>query len=76
MLSHESDMSQKILLETRKTGLFRFIDSDDRQGRRRHSTRELLLQPSDVWMEDRQGPQQPKGLKQWIIDLIYEKKEK
>jgi hypothetical protein len=32
--------------------------------------------PSDVWMEDRQEPQQPKGLKQQILDLIYEKKEK
>jgi hypothetical protein len=37
--------------------------------------RELLLQLSDVWTEDRQEPWQPKGLKQWIIDLIYEKKK-
>jgi hypothetical protein len=38
--------------------------------------REVLLRPSDVWMENRQEPQQPKGLKGWIIDLIYEKKKK
>jgi hypothetical protein len=38
--------------------------------------RELLLRPSDIWMEDRQEPQQLKGLKRRIIDLIYEKKEK
>jgi hypothetical protein len=38
--------------------------------------RELLLRPSDVWMEVRQEPRQPKGLKRWILDLIYEKKEK
>jgi hypothetical protein len=28
-----------------------------------YSMRELLLQPSDIWMKDRQEPQQPKGLK-------------
>jgi hypothetical protein len=38
--------------------------------------RELLLWPSDIWTEDREEPQQPKGLKQWIIDLIYEKKKR
>jgi hypothetical protein len=38
--------------------------------------RELLLWPSDVQMEDRQELWQPKGLKQRIIDLIYEKKKK
>jgi hypothetical protein len=37
--------------------------------------RELLLRPSDVWMEDRQEPQQPKGLKWWILYLIYERKK-
>jgi hypothetical protein len=37
--------------------------------------KELLLRPSDVWMKDRQKPQQPKGLKQWILDLIDKKKE-
>jgi hypothetical protein len=37
--------------------------------------RELLLQSSDVWTEDRQEPQQSKGLKRQIIDLIYEKKK-
>jgi hypothetical protein len=37
---------------------------------------ELLLQPSDVWTEDRQQPQQPKVLKQRILDLNDEKKEK
>jgi hypothetical protein len=52
-----------------------FIDSDGSQGRRRHSTRELLLWSSDVWKEDRQEPRQPKGLKRQILDLIYEKKE-
>jgi hypothetical protein len=38
--------------------------------------RELLLQPSDVWMKDRHEPRQPKGLKRRILDLIDEKKEK
>jgi hypothetical protein len=38
--------------------------------------RELLLWPSDIWTEDREEPQQPKGLKWWIIDLIYEKKKR
>jgi hypothetical protein len=37
--------------------------------------RELLLRPSDVWMEDRQEPWQPKGLKWWILYLIYERKK-
>jgi hypothetical protein len=36
---------------------------------------ELPLQPSDVWTTDRQEPQQPKGLKWWIVDLIDEKKK-
>jgi hypothetical protein len=31
-----------------QTGLSGFVDSDDSQARRRHSTWELLLQPSDV----------------------------
>jgi hypothetical protein len=37
--------------------------------------RELLLWPIDDWMEDMQEPQQPKRLKQWILDLIYGKKK-
>jgi hypothetical protein len=37
--------------------------------------RELLLRPSDVWIEDGQEPREPKGLKRWILDLIYEKKK-
>jgi hypothetical protein len=59
-----------------QTGSSDFVDSDGSQGHRWHSTRELLLRPSDVWTEDRQEPWQPKGLKQQIIDLIYDKKEK
>jgi hypothetical protein len=59
-----------------QTGCSDFIDSDDSQGQRQHSTRELLLQPGDVWMEGRQEPQQPKGFKWWIIYLINEKKKK
>jgi hypothetical protein len=53
-----------------------FVDSDDSQGRRWHSMMELFLRPSDVWMKDRQEPQQSKGLKWRILDLIDEKKEK
>jgi hypothetical protein len=30
-----------------------FVDSDGSQGHYRHSTRELLLRPSDVWMKVR-----------------------
>jgi hypothetical protein len=56
--------------------LSNFVDSNDSHGRRRHSTRELLLQPSDIWIEDRQEPRQPWRLGWWIIDLIDEKKEK
>jgi hypothetical protein len=69
-------MSRKVLLEIGKTGRSGFIDFDCSQGRRRHSMRELLLWPSDIWTEDREEPQQPKGLKRWIIDLIYEKKKR
>jgi hypothetical protein len=73
---HESDRSRKLLFETGKTGLSGFVDFNGSQGCRRHSTRELLLRPSNVWTEDRQEPWQPKGLKQQILDLIYEKKKK
>jgi hypothetical protein len=52
-----------------------FVDSDSSQECRRHSTTELLLWSSDVWMEDRQEPWHPKGLKRQILNLIY-KKEK
>jgi hypothetical protein len=82
VLPHESDKSRKLMLETEKLdclvwqiGWCSFVDSDGSQGRRRHSTRELLLQPSDIWTEDRQEPQQSKGLKWQIIDLIYKKKK-
>jgi hypothetical protein len=37
---------------------------------------ELLLQPTDVWMEDRKEPWQPKELWRWILDLIDKQKEK
>jgi hypothetical protein len=59
-----------------QTGWSGLVDSDGSQGRRRHSTRELLLQPSDVRTEDRREPRQPKGLKRRILDLIYKKKKK
>jgi hypothetical protein len=36
----------------------------------------LLLRPSNVWTVERREPRQPKGLKQRILDLIYEKKKK
>jgi hypothetical protein len=53
-----------------------FIDSDGSQGRRRHSTREPLLRPSDVWLMKKLEPRQLKGLKRRILDLIDEKKGK
>jgi hypothetical protein len=64
----------KIRLSVWQTGWSDFVDSDSSQGCRRHSMRELLLWPSDIWTEDRQEQQQPKG-EQWILDLIYEKKK-
>jgi hypothetical protein len=36
----------------------------------------LLLRLSDIYIEDRLEPQQPKELERWILDLIDEKKEK
>jgi hypothetical protein len=45
------------------------------QGHHWHSMMELLLRPSDVWMEDSQERQESKGLKWQILDLIDEKKE-
>jgi hypothetical protein len=73
-------MSRKPLFETGKTrlsdlGWLSFVDSEGSQECHRHSTREFLLWPSNVWMKDRQESQQPKGLKRQIIDLIYEKKK-
>jgi hypothetical protein len=41
-----------------QTGWSSFVNSDSSQGHRRHSMRELLLHPSDVWMEDRQEQRQ------------------
>jgi hypothetical protein len=67
---------QKLDCPVWQTGRFSFIDSDDNQGCRQHSMRELLLWPSNVWMKDRQEPRQPKGWKWKILDLIDEKKEK
>jgi hypothetical protein len=75
-VAHKSDMSRKLLLKIGKIGLSGFVDSDSSQGHHRHSMREFLLRPSDVWTEDRQEPWQPKGLKQQILDLIYEKKKR
>jgi hypothetical protein len=75
LLPHELNRSRKLLAETTETELPGFVDSDDSQGHHRHSMRELLLQPRDIWMEDRQEPRQPKGLKQRILDPIYEKKK-
>jgi hypothetical protein len=72
---HKSNRNRKLLLEAAEIGWSNFIHSDGNQGHRRHSTMELLLRPNDVWMEDRQEPRQPKRLKRWILDLIYEKKK-
>jgi hypothetical protein len=36
---------------------------------------ELLLQPSDIWMKDRQEPRQLKELGWRLRDLINEKKK-
>jgi hypothetical protein len=69
-------MFDLILLDDEQDRAMLHLYSDGSQGRRRHSTRELLLRPSNVWTTDRQEPWQPKGLKQWIIYLIYEKKKK
>jgi hypothetical protein len=56
VLPQESDRSRKLLLKTGKIGLSGFVNSDGSQGYRRHLTRELLLRPSDIWIEDRQEP--------------------
>jgi hypothetical protein len=58
-----------------QTGWSSFVDSNDSQGHHWHSMMELLLRPSDVWMEDSQERQESKGLKWQILDLIDEKKE-
>jgi hypothetical protein len=75
-LPHRSDWSRKLSLETGKIGLSDFVDSDGSQRRRRYSMRELLFRSNDVWVKDRQEPQQLKRLKWPILDLIYEKKKK
>jgi hypothetical protein len=36
----------------------------------------LLLQPSGIWVVERHEPQQLLRLKQWLRDLIDEKKRK
>jgi hypothetical protein len=64
------------MLKTEKVGWSDFIDFNGSQTRRRHSTSEFLLRPSDIWTEDSQKSRQLKGLKRRIIDLIDEKKEK
>jgi hypothetical protein len=56
-----------------QTGLSDFVNFDGSQRRHRHSSIKLLHQPSDVWIEDRLEPQQPKGLWQWLLDLIARK---
>jgi hypothetical protein len=66
---------EKLDCPVRQTGWSGFVDFDISQGHRRYSMRELLFWPSNVWTEDRQEPWQPKGLRRWIIDLIYEKKK-
>jgi hypothetical protein len=58
-----------------QTGVSGFVDSDGSQGRRCHSTRELLLWPSDIWMEDRQESRQPWRLGRRLRDLIEEKQK-
>jgi hypothetical protein len=73
---YHTDRNRKLLLDTEKIGRSDFVNFNDSQGCHRHSTRELLIWPSDAWTEDRHEPRQSKGLKRRIIDLIYEKKEK
>jgi hypothetical protein len=59
-----------------QTGLSGFVGTDDSQGRHRASTREPLLQPSDVWSVKELEPWQFKGLRRQLRDLIDKKKGK
>jgi hypothetical protein len=76
LLPHETNRKRKLLLKTAETRLFSFVNSDGSEGRRWYSTMELLLWPTDVWMEDRKEPWQPKELWRWILDLIDKQEEK
>jgi hypothetical protein len=69
LLAHETNKSREILLEPGQTGQSDFVRIDASQGRRRASTREPLLQPSDIWSVKELEQRRSKELRRQILDL-------
>jgi hypothetical protein len=69
LLPHETNKSREILLEPGQTGQSDFVGIDASQGRCRASTREPLLQPSDIWSVKELEQRRSKELRRQILDL-------
>jgi hypothetical protein len=82
LLTHKTNRDRKPLLKTAKTGYYGLANRRVRFCRDRRQSgvppgfdEVLLLLPSDIWTVKRREPQQPKGLKRRILNLIDEKKK-